>query len=297
MTITKNPSDISIGVSSWNTSDIVEEALDSIVATAGELTVDVTVIDDASTDGGFAHIAEKFKNDPRFLFIKNEKNLGVPALNRTLERSDSKYIVTLDSDARLLQGTLQTLFAFMEAHPEAAGATSNLLFPDGSPQFYFRRIYTPLRFFFTTVLGRVVDKYLLGLRNFNSYHYTDLDLAHDPRVEQLPTACLMLRREALGSCIFDPQFRVFMPDVDLAKRIYDRGYKMYLVSAAKAIHLKSASNSKRGKDWIDREVRSSSMLYFRKHYPLWFPIVWIVGMLDRFLRAVLLRTIGREPAV
>lgn len=293
----KNKVDISIGVSSWNTSDIVEEALDSIVATAGDLNVDVTVIDDASTDGGFAHVAEKFKKDPRFFFVKNEKNIGVPTLNLVLERGKAKYIVTLDSDARLLPGTLQTLFAFMEAHPEAAGATSNLLFPDGSPQFYFRRIYTPLRYFFTTPMGRVIDKYLLGLRNFNSYHYTDLDLAHDPQVEQLPTACLMLRREALGPYIFDPQFPVFMPDVDLGKRIYDSGYKLYLVSAAKTIHLKSASNSKRGKEWIDREIKSSSMLYFRKHYPLWFPLVWVIGILDRFSRAMLLRTVGREPAV
>jgi len=297
MNILKKQPDISIGVSSWNTSELVEEALKSIVSTAGDLDVEVTVIDDASTDGGFAHIAEKFKNDPRFLFLRNEKNTGVPSLNAALKRSNSKYILTLDSDARLMPGTLKTLFAFMENHSEAAGATSNLLCLDGSPQFYFRRIYTPMRYFFTTPMGRFIDKYFLGLRNFNSYHYTDLDLANDPQVEQLPTACLILRREALGSYIFDMQFPVFMPDVDLGKRIYDKGYKMYLVSAAKAIHLKSASNSKRGKGWIDREVRSSSMLYFKKHYPLLFPVVWIVGILDRFFRAILLHTIGREPAV
>src|SRR3989344_2520505 len=295
MTIKKQPG-ISIGVSSWNTSDIIEEALDSIVATAGDLNIDVTVIDDASTDGGFAHIAEKFKNDQRFFFMKNEENLGVPALNAAFRRSQSKYIVTFDSDARLMPETLQILLAFMEKHPEAGGATANLLYADGSPQVYFRRTYTPSRYFFTTVLGRVVDKYFLGLRNFKEYHYADLDIARDSEVEQSPTACLMLRREALGSYIFDPQFRVFMPDVDLAKRIYDNGYKIYLVSVAKAVHLKSASNSKRGKVWIDREVNSSSLLYFRKHYPLWFPLVWIAMLLDRALRSIMLRTMGREPA-
>ena len=168
MTI-KKQSGISIGVSSWNTSDIIEEALDSIVATAGDLNIDVTVIDDASTDGGFAHIAEKFKNDQRFFFMKNEENLGVPALNAAFRRSQSKYIVTFDSDARLMPETLQILLAFMEKHPEAGGATANLLYADGSPQVYFRRTYTPSRYFFTTVLGRVVDKYFLGLRNFKEY--------------------------------------------------------------------------------------------------------------------------------
>jgi GT2 family glycosyltransferase len=288
---------VSIGVSSWNTSDIIEASLDSIVETVGDLEVDVTVIDDGSTDGGFAPVAEKFKNDPRFLFLRHEDNRGVPSLNAALERSQAKYILTLDSDARLVPGTLQKLYDFMEAHPEAGGATANLVFPDGSPQFYFRRIYTPMRYFFTTPIGRVIDKYFLGLRNFNSYHYTDLDLAHDPVVEQCPTACLLLRREVLGPYIFDPIFRVFMPDVDLGKRIYDKGYKMYLVSSAKAIHLKSASNSKRGRTWIDNEVRTSSMLYFKKHYPLWYPFLRIVAVLDRLIRKIMLATIGREPAV
>jgi GT2 family glycosyltransferase len=288
---------ISIGVSSWNTSNIVEDALQSIVATAGDLDFDVTVIDDASTDGGLAHVEEKFKNDSRFTFLKNNENLGVPSLNIAFERSKSKYFVTFDSDARLMPGTLQMLVAFMENHPESGSATAHLLNADGSTQYYFRRILTPSRFFFTTTMGRLIDKYFLGLRNFNSYRYVGLDLTQNPEVEQLPTACLILRREALTSYIFDPKFRVFMPDVDLAKRLYDSGHKSYLVSEAKVLHLKSQSNSKRGKAWIDAEVSKTAVMYFKKHYPFWFPVMWLVMKLDRFSRFVMLRTIGREPAV
>ncbi|MCX6787263.1 MAG: hypothetical protein NTY93_01920, partial [Candidatus Kaiserbacteria bacterium] len=86
------------------------------------------------------------------------------------------------------------------------------------------------------------------------------------------------------------------PDVDLCKRIYDSGHKVYLVSAAKAVHLKSGSISKKGKTWLAHELDYRFMLYFKKHYPCWFPLVVVVMKLDHFLRAGISRTLGREVA-
>lgn len=287
--------DISIVVSCWNSAEIIEEALESIVATAGDMNFDVTVIDDASTDGGYSKIDEKFKNDPRFSFVRNEINVGLPALNIMLERTKSKYIVTLDTDARFMPGALQALYAFMEAHPEAGVATANLRNPDGSPQLYYRRILTPSMYFFSTPIGRFIDKYFCGLRNYRWYHYDDLDVTRVSEFVQPPVACLILRREAMDAYILDPIFPLFMLDIDLCRRMYDKGYKVYLVPDAKVIHLKTASAVKRGKKWLDNELNRSFALYFKKHYPRSYPLIVVVMYLDRLMRAVLLRTIGREP--
>lgn len=287
--------DISIVVSCWNSAEIIEEALESIVATAGGMNFDVTVIDDASTDGGYALVSEHIKNDPRFSFVKNEVNVGIPAVNIMLERTKAKYIVTFDSDARLQPGALQALYAFMEAHPEAGVATANLRNPDGSAQMYYRRILTPAMYFFTTPIGRFIDKYFLGLRNYKWYHYADLDVTRVSELVQPPIACLILRRDALGPYIFDPIFPLFMLDVDICKRMYDTGYKVYLVPDAKVIHLKTASAVKRGKVWLDNELNRSFALYFKKHYPVSYQLILVVIYLDRFMRFAMLRTIGREP--
>lgn len=287
--------DISIVVSCWNSADIIEEALESIVATVGDMHFDVTVIDDASTDGGYALVDEKFKNDPRFSFVKNEVNVGVPAVNIMLERSTAKYIVTFDSDARFQKGALQALYAFMETHPEAGVATANLRNRDGSPQLYYRRILTPAMYFFTTPIGRFIDKYFLGLRKYRWYHYDDLDVTRVSEFVQPPVACLMIRRDALGPYILDPIFPLFGLDIDLCKRMYDKGYKVYLVPDAKVIHLKTASAVKRGKAWLDRELNRSFALYFKKHYPRSYPLMLVVMWLDRCMRYLMLRTIGREP--
>ncbi len=292
----KKDPDISIVVSSWNSADIIEESLDSIITTADDMNFDVTIIDDASTDGGFAYMAEKFKNDPRFSFVQNKVNIGQAAtVNMMLERTKAKYILTLDTDARLMPGALQALYSFMEMHPDAAVATANLRNPDGSAQFYYRRILTPSMYFFSTPIGRFIDKYFLGLRNYKWYHCADLDETRVFESVQPPIACLILRRDALGTYILDPTFPFYMCDVDLSKRMYDKGYKVYFVPEAKAIHLKTATVIKRGKAWIDNQLNRSFALYFKKHYFSLYPLMLVVMYLDRFTRALLLHTIGREP--
>lgn len=286
--------DLSIVVLNYNTSDLLNGALGSIVSTVGELVVDVTVIDNASTDGSFAQVDQKYKNDPRFRFVQNADNVGWATVNMMLETT-GRYILTLDPDALLHPGAAQALLAFMDRSPEAGAATAKLLNPDGSLQFYYRRITTPRYFFFTTLIGRVIDKYLLGLYYFKRYRYEGLDVTRVSEVEQPALPCLIWRREAVGECIIDPQFAFQFTDVDMCKRLYDRGYKIYLVPEAVATHLKSTSYARRTSVWRRRVYNRSIRLYFWKHYPLFSPVFLILFSCDTLLRALLRYTTGHEP--
>lgn len=59
------------------------------------------VIDDESPDNAFLVAKDTAGGDPRFVFIKNKKNLGVSATrNKGIERAKGKYILFLDSDDR-----------------------------------------------------------------------------------------------------------------------------------------------------------------------------------------------------
>lgn len=287
--------DISIVVLNWNTSDLLPGALRSIATAAGDLQWEVVVIDNASTDGGLTHVSDDIKNDPHFTFVQNEQNLGWAAINVMLKRSSARYIATVDPDAILHAGALEQLFAFMESHPRAGAATAKLLNPDGSPQIYFRRLMTPSVFFFTTLLGRVIDKYMLGLRRWKFYRYEDLDMTQVSEVEQPSWPCLIWRREALGSYIVEPRIPFYFLDVDMSRRMYDGGYKIYVVPDAVAVHLKSTSYGKRESAWRRREYNRSILFYFRKHYPLWAPLIWLQVTLDRAARALMVSLTGREP--
>lgn len=291
----KDVPDVSIIVSNYNSSDLINKALESVVSTAGDVPFEVILIDDASTDGGFALVDEQYRRDPRFTFMQCEKHVGFSALNAALDRTHGKYLMTLDTDALLWPGTLQTLVSFMDAHPEAGGATASLYYPNGSPQNYHRRLMTPRHAFFTTVPGRFIDKYLLGLRNYKSYHYDDLDTSRVFEIEQPPTACLMFRRAPLDSYIVDPDFNHVFLDVDLCRRIYDRGYKIYLVPDAKVTHVKSVAANKKPNLWRDRQYYNDLMTYFKKHHPVSVPLMAIVLWVDRMLRSLLISMLGRAP--
>ena len=190
---------VSIIISNYNSSDLINGALESLVSTAGDVPFEAILIDDMSTDGGFALVDEKYKHDPRLTFVQCEKHIGFSALNLVLNRTRGAYLMTMDTDAQVWPGALQALVTFMDTTPEAGGATASLFYPDGSPQNYHRRLMTPMRSFFTTVLGRFIDKYFLGLRNYKSYHYDDLDTTRVFEIEQPQTAFFIFRRAALGS--------------------------------------------------------------------------------------------------
>ncbi|OGG90014.1 hypothetical protein A3G12_02215 [Candidatus Kaiserbacteria bacterium RIFCSPLOWO2_12_FULL_54_10] len=286
--------EVSIVVSNYNSSDLINGALESVVSYGGDVVWDCMVLDDASTDGGFALVDEKYKKDPRFLFVQNEKNVGFSALNVALDRMRGTYLMTLDTDAKIWPGTLRALLTFMETHPEAGAATGNLHYPSGNIQNYYRRHMTPLVCFYTTVPGRFIDKYFLGLRHYNSYHLTDLDTTRVFEIEMAPVACLMLRREALGSEIMDPRFRMFI-DVDLCRRIYDRGYKIFLVPDAKATHIKTASFGKMSIKKFDRQYYDGLKIYLKKFFPASYPLMVVVLWIDQILRAFLKSTVGRAP--
>ncbi len=290
----KEQPDISIVVLNYNTSDLLNGALRSIVSTVGDLKIEVTVIDNASSDGGFSRVDAAYKNDARFRFVQNEENAGWATVNIMLE-TKGRYILTLDPDAVLHAGAVHALIAFMDSTPSAGAATANLRNQDGSAQMYYRRIMTPAFFFFTTLIGRVMDKYLLGLRYFKRYRYDGLDVSRICEIEQPAIPCLIWRREAVGDCIIDPELAFQFTDVDMSKRLYGRGYKIYLVPGAVATHLKSTAYSRRSGSWRRRVYNRSIKIYFRKHYPAFYPLFFVIFSIDQALRALLLYTTGHEP--
>lgn len=68
------------------------------------------VIDDKSPDNALSVAKETAAEDPRFVFMKNKKNLGVSATrNKGIEKAKGRYILFLDSDDRFDYGLLERI--------------------------------------------------------------------------------------------------------------------------------------------------------------------------------------------
>jgi GT2 family glycosyltransferase len=109
--------DISIIVVSYNTKHLLLECLSSIFATIKEISFEVWVVDNSSTDGTLETVRERY---PELKAIANSKNLGFAAANNQAFRSmNGRYALLLNSDTVLTEGAVRVLYDFMEAHPEA----------------------------------------------------------------------------------------------------------------------------------------------------------------------------------
>src|SRR5262245_55662997 len=105
---------ISFIIVSWNAREYLRECLDSLrVATRG-IECEVLVVDNASTDGSWELVRDKF---PEALLIQNDQNLGFArANNQGIERARGEYICMVNSDVHIFPDTIEKMLAFMVDH-------------------------------------------------------------------------------------------------------------------------------------------------------------------------------------
>ena len=120
--------EVSVVVTLFNYADLVTETLESIVASR-DVTFEVVVIDDHSTDGGRevvrAFMAEH--GDVPILLLGREANRGlVEARNLGIERTRADKIMMMDADNLVYPACLRRLADVLDADPGAAFAYATL---------------------------------------------------------------------------------------------------------------------------------------------------------------------------
>src|SRR5262245_57618870 len=126
------PPVFSIVIVNMNAAAFLEKCLDSIVATGGDVGVEIIVVDNASTDGS---VAAARRTAPDLTLLQQPDNIGyVPANNRGLEHATGQYTMFLNNDTELFPGCLAELASFLDDHPEVGAVSPQILNPDGTDQ-------------------------------------------------------------------------------------------------------------------------------------------------------------------
>ena len=179
--------------------------------------------------------------------VNNERPLGFAAnVNRGVALTTGELVVSANPDAIAREGAIDSLRAFMEAHPACGIVGPQMVFPDGSPQ--------PSRRRFPTVTGTIVRRTPLRLIVPQRHHFhLDEAMPDGPvQADWMLGGFLMLRRQMLAELGgFDEGYRLYGEDIDLAYRAARAGWERWYVPEAVVQHEHKAVTDRR---WLTRQT-------------------------------------------
>jgi hypothetical protein len=289
--------DVSVVIVSFSTRDLLRECIQSVIRESGALRVQVIVVDNASTDGSPEMVAQEF---PDVLLMRSDVNLGFgPANNLGFRSAGGRYVVLLNSDAFLTEGSLQRSVAHMDANPGAGLGGGRLTGRDGSLQ--------PSARMFPTIIGDLLVLSGLAARFPRSRFFGRVDRTwaspmEAAEIDWVPGAYSIVRAEVLESVgFFDPRFFLYYEEVDLCKRIKNAGYSIWYWPDIVVVHIGGESSrqirslqlSRTGAQLTLWRMRSM-LLYYRKHHGLFAWLTMVVEAVWYWLRS-LRRRWSRNP--
>jgi GT2 family glycosyltransferase len=251
--------DVSIIVVNWNTRDLLRDCLQSIGRHAGTETFEIIVADNHSADGSAEMVAAEF---PDVRLIRNSENLGfATANNQGIAVARGRYVLLLNSDTVVLEGTIARSLAFAEAHARAAVVGCRTVFPDGRLQVNCYQFPSLLNLLLSLsqLPGIFPRNRFLGRRRLTWWDYDT------PRAVDAVAGCFMLvRSEAIrqvGPLAED--YFMYSEDTDWCWRFACAGWQVLYTPEPQLIHLNASSSSKCETDMRMQE-RRSLLLFLQK---------------------------------
>ncbi len=218
--------DVSVIMVSYNTRDMLREALHSLVEHATGVEYEVIVVDNASEDGSVEMLRTEF---PDVKVMQSGGNLGFGRANNLgFEVARGKYLFLLNTDTLLLGNAVALLRDHLDNHPEVGACGGNLCRKNGAPAFSYGRL--PHR---KDILYQFVPAFLGRSGAKKNYSRNDTPKP----VGYVSGADMMVRTEVIQRVGgFDPDFFMYCEEVELACRIHRAGWRIDVVPQARIVH-------------------------------------------------------------
>ncbi len=273
--------DLSIIIVSWNVCDLLRRNLKSIYNNARNIKFEVFVVDNHSKDNTLKMISSEF---PQVNLIANNYNAGFSrAVNQALVMANGRYILLLNPDMCVCDGTLEKMVSWMDKNLNVGIAGCHLIKENSETIPHIRRFPT-----FWDQLAIVLKLPHLFPRILDKYLVCDFDYTQEAEVDSIRGSFFMIRRkvvEELGG--LDERYFIWFEEVDYCRQVKNAGWKVMYTPVAKCIDYvgKSFSQVKKGK--TQRYFRDSMLKYFRKWHSAWqywlLYIAWPIGLLVSWL--------------
>ena len=129
--------DLSIVIVGWNAKHYLELCLQSLADAPPRRSMEVLVVDNASSDGSAEMIEARF---PDVKVIKSPENLGFSRGNNLgIRQCKGRYIALVNPDVIVFPGCLDGLADFLDENPKVGNVGPRVLNPDLTMQSTCRR--------------------------------------------------------------------------------------------------------------------------------------------------------------
>jgi N-acetylglucosaminyl-diphospho-decaprenol L-rhamnosyltransferase len=272
---------VDVVVVSFNSADTLRDCVEPLAA---DDSTQVIVVDNASTDGTLATVA-----DLPVGVLALERNHGFAfGCNRGWQTGSAPFVLFLNPDARIDVESLRRLVARLEADESAGLVAPRLLEADGSLELSQRRF------------PRLRSTYAQALflpRLFPRRSWVD-EVVHDRAPYDRPCspewvsgACMLLRRSALERVGgWDERFFMYSEDKDLCRRLRAAGFGVRYEPAATVVHVGGVSAPRAS---LLPVLAASRILYASKHHGRAAALLERLGIALGSLTHALLTSRGR----
>jgi GT2 family glycosyltransferase len=245
--------DLTVIIVNHNAKGPLIRTLDSIVGKIGDISHEIIVVDNASTDGSVLAIERGY---PTVELILMDHNAGfAKANNLGANQASGRYLLILNSDTEVPEGTVKKLIEIKKRHPQW-GIVAPLIFnPDGSLQLSWGM---DIHFHTEVFLKFFAQKWY-------RWKHRQKKGGTGRKVDWVSGACFLIERSLyrqVGG--FDERFFLYMEDADLGKRVRQLSYAIHLTFEARIVHNRGQSVAGiRGRGLL--EAKRSQLHYYCKH--------------------------------
>jgi len=228
--------DLSIIIVNLNNQKLLEACLTSIYKNTHKISFEITVVDNASTDGSQKMVRTKF---PAVYLIENKENLGFSRANNLgLKNCQARYALLLNNDTVLKNDALDKMVAFMDKSPKVGATGPKLLNVDGTIQH---------------------QGGLLGKKFW---------LAKEPvKVNFVIGAALMVRKDIIDLVgLLDENLFFYNEDLDWCIRIRKAGWHVFFLPEPEITHYSGYSSKRTFNHRLFIEGFKGGLYFCRKHY-------------------------------
>ena len=288
---------LSIIIVSYNTRDILLDCLRSVRDSQLQLSYEVIVVDNASTDGSPQMVEREF---PDVLLIKNSVNLMfAKANNQAMRIAKGDYFLLLNSDCIVEPGNIEKLYDFIRARQaKVACVGPRVLSQDGSFQSEGNP-FDGLGF----VLGVLFSPFVLPLpasvkERLLPKGFPRILRGKCRRVGWISGCCMLISRSVITAVgMLDENLFFYHEETDFCLRARQEGFETWVYPDAYITHLGSASMAPNGSIRTDERVAATRLYFLDKFYHRGYWVVVCLLKLFTFVPLMLLSRLLNQRAI